>query len=122
MPISAMMKIGYTRGCNNVYTNKVVVMDEPSSNVDEHTDAAVQRVLKDAFVGTTSLTIAHRLETVIDSDMILTMDAGAVAEFDHPANLLDDPDSRLNLLLAALAPDQRAALLARAKPVTHGSL
>ncbi|KAH8049012.1 ATPase [Aureococcus anophagefferens] len=80
------------------------------------------RVLKDAFVGTTSLTIAHRLETVIDSDMILTMDAGAVAEFDHPANLLDDPDSRLNLLLAALAPDQRAALLARAKPVTHGSL
>ncbi|KAH8046986.1 ATPase [Aureococcus anophagefferens] len=101
---------------------KVVVMDEPSSNVDEHTDAAVQRVLKDAFVGTTSLTIAHRLETVIDSDMILTMDAGAVAEFDHPANLLDDPDSRLNLLLAALAPDQRAALLARAKPVTHGSL
>jgi ABC-type multidrug transport system fused ATPase/permease subunit len=97
-------------------------MDEPSSNVDEHTDAAVQRVLKDAFVGTTSLTIAHRLETVIDSDMILTMDAGAVAEFDHPANLLDDPDSRLNLLLAALAPDQRAALLARAKPVTHGSL
>ena len=54
--------------------------------------------------------------------MILTMDAGAVAEFDHPANLLDDPDSRLNLLLAALAPDQRAALLARAKPVTHGSL
>ena len=101
---------------------KLVVMDEPSSNVDEHTDAAVQRVLKDAFVGTTSLTIAHRLETVIDSDMILTMDAGAVAEFDHPANLLDDPDSRLNLLLAALAPDQRAALLARAKPVTHGSL
>ena len=102
---------------------KLVVMDEPSSNVDEHTDAAVQKVLKDAFAGTTSLTIAHRLETVIDSDMILTMDKGKISEFDTPAALLDDPTSRLNVLLDALAPDQRATLVARAHPpVTSGSL
>ena len=92
---------------------KLVVMDEPSSNVDERTDAAVQRALRTAFAGTTSLTIAHRLETIIDSDMILTLDAGRVAEYAAVPDLLADPTSRLNALLSALDPDQRAALVAR---------
>ena len=59
------------------------------------------------------------MKPISDSDIVLTMDAGAVAEFDHPANPLDDPDSRLSPLLAALAPDKHATLelLARTKPV-----
>jgi superfamily II DNA or RNA helicase len=59
MPISAMMKIGYTRGCNNVYTNKVVVMDEAHNLVRTNTMYAEQlEVLRDLLVSAKNLVLA----------------------------------------------------------------
>jgi len=65
----------------------MVVLDEPTSSVDAATDLKVQQALREAFVGRTVFTVAHRLATIIDSDKVLVMDAGEVAEFGPPGEL-----------------------------------
>jgi ABC-type multidrug transport system fused ATPase/permease subunit len=61
--------------------------------VDPETDQLIQQTIRDNFSTCTVLTIAHRLNTVIDFDKILVMQAGRVAEFDTPANLLSNQQS-----------------------------
>jgi ATP-binding cassette, subfamily C (CFTR/MRP), member 1 len=71
---------------NNV---KIFLLDEATSSVDHHTDAVVQKAMRSGKLSDrTIVTIAHRLETVIDSDRILVMDNGTVEAFDSPASLL----------------------------------
>jgi len=69
-------------------SSKLLLLDEATAALDSDTDAAVQRILRANFTDRTMVTIAHRLGTIIDSDKILVMDAGLVAEFDTPLNLL----------------------------------
>ncbi|ORX66363.1 P-loop containing nucleoside triphosphate hydrolase protein [Linderina pennispora] len=71
-----------------LWQRKILILDEATANVDLATDRAVQRIIRQEFAECTILTIAHRLNTVMDSDRILVMDQGKVAEFDSPANLL----------------------------------
>jgi ATP-binding cassette subfamily C (CFTR/MRP) protein 1 len=71
--------------------SKLLMLDEATAALDLDTDAAVQRVLRKNFADRTTVTIAHRLDTVIDSDKILVMDAGKVAEFDSPHNFYGYP-------------------------------
>nr|WP_246211592.1 ABC transporter ATP-binding protein [Phytoactinopolyspora alkaliphila] len=59
---------------------RVVVLDEATAHLDSESEAAVQRALKTALVGRTSLVIAHRLSTVRDADMILVVVAGRIVE------------------------------------------
>jgi ABC-type multidrug transport system fused ATPase/permease subunit len=61
--------------------------------VDSDTDAAVQKVLKEHFSERTIFTIAHRLDTVINSDRILAIAFGVVAEYERPDVLLENPES-----------------------------
>ncbi|KAL5363198.1 P-loop containing nucleoside triphosphate hydrolase protein [Aspergillus floccosus] len=70
---------------------KILVLDEPTSSVDWETDQLIQRTLRSAVASSrpTVLMIAHRLETVIDMDRVLVLDAGRVVEYDHPARLLE---------------------------------
>ncbi|EGG23167.1 ABC transporter C family protein [Cavenderia fasciculata] len=80
---------------------KVVLMDEASSSLDYHTDAIIKQVVHDNFKHSTVLTIAHRLDTIIDSDKILVVDAGRVIEYDHPTVLLENPSSKFTQLIQA---------------------
>lgn len=80
--------------------SRILVLDEATSNVDNATDALIQRTIRSAFKECTVLTIAHRLHTIIDSDRIMLLDAGQLAEFDSPAKLLADKSSMFSQLVA----------------------
>jgi ATP-binding cassette subfamily C (CFTR/MRP) protein 4 len=69
--------------------NKLLVCDEPTANVDRRTDALLQQALHKSFDGSTILSVAHRLDTVIDNDFILVLGNGHVLEFGSPADLLE---------------------------------
>ncbi|XP_060517682.1 probable multidrug resistance-associated protein lethal(2)03659 isoform X2 [Cylas formicarius] len=72
--------------------NKILVMDEATANVDPKTDALIQNTIRRRFEDCTVFTIAHRLNTVMDSDKVLVMDAGEAVEFNHPHVLLQNPE------------------------------
>ncbi|RUS68623.1 hypothetical protein EGW08_023616, partial [Elysia chlorotica] len=67
---------------------RILMIDEATANVDPITDDLIQQTIRIKFKACTVLTIAHRLHTVIDSDRILVLDAGQIAEMDTPARLL----------------------------------
>ncbi|UMM38706.1 hypothetical protein L5515_016086 [Caenorhabditis briggsae] len=71
---------------------KVLVLDEAAAAVDVETDSLLQKTIREQFKECTVLTIAHRLNTVMDSDRLLVLDKGRVAEFDTPKRLLANPD------------------------------
>ncbi len=58
----------------------VVVLDEATAHLDSESEAAIQRALKAAMTGRTSLVIAHRLSTIREADQILVMDSGRITE------------------------------------------
>jgi len=66
----------------------IVICDEATAAIDAEADARIQRVLRTDFANSTTLTVAHRLNTIMDSSHILVMADGRCAEFDTPANLL----------------------------------
>ncbi|OQR98564.1 ATP-binding Cassette (ABC) Superfamily [Achlya hypogyna] len=68
---------------------KIVVMDEATAAIDHATDLTLQRVIRTEFAASTVLTIAHRLDTVLDCDRIVVFDAGRVAQCDSPQALID---------------------------------
>jgi len=66
----------------------VVVLDEATAHLDSESEVAVQRALKSALSGRTSLVIAHRLSTVRDADQILVVDEGRIIERGTHSELL----------------------------------
>ena len=80
---------------------KVIILDEATAAVDVETDAAIQRNFREDFKNATVLTIAHRLNTILDTDRVLVMDEGRVAEFDTPSKLLSDKQSFFSKLVEA---------------------
>ena len=69
---------------------KILVLDEATANVDLKTDELIQKTIRNEFKECTVLTIAHRLNTIMDYSKILVLDQGEVVEYDTPKNLMSD--------------------------------
>ncbi|XP_014222078.1 multidrug resistance-associated protein 1 isoform X3 [Trichogramma pretiosum] len=72
---------------------KVLVLDEATAAVDLETDDLIQTTIRQEFKECTVLTIAHRLNTILDSDRVIVLDKGSIVEYDSPNTLLQKPDS-----------------------------
>jgi len=74
-------------------SSKLLLLDEATAAVDLETDDVVQKTIREQFSSCTVLTIAHRLNTIMDSDRVMVLDKGKVMEFDSPSALLKDQNS-----------------------------
>ncbi|CAL0317439.1 unnamed protein product [Lupinus luteus] len=80
--------------------SKVLVLDEATASVDTATDNLIQQTLKNHFSNSTVITIAHRITSVLDSDMVLLLSQGLIEEYDSPETLLEDKASSFAQLVA----------------------
>jgi ABC-type multidrug transport system fused ATPase/permease subunit len=74
-------------------------MDEATASIDNKTDSLIQSMIRENFKDATVLTIAHRLNTIMDCDRVLVLDDGSVAEFDTPQSLLQTEKSLFKALV-----------------------
>lgn len=100
-----------------VRNNKILVLDEATANVDPQTDALIQKTIRNKFSDCTVLTIAHRLNTVMDSDKVLVMDAGIMVEFEHPHILLQNENGFLYKMVQQTGPAMTETLTKVAEEV-----
>ncbi|XP_045479559.1 probable multidrug resistance-associated protein lethal(2)03659 isoform X2 [Harmonia axyridis] len=75
--------------------NKIILIDEATSNLDIETDAMMQKLIRRQFADCTVLAITHRVSTVLDYDKIMLIDSGELIEFASPKDLLRDKTSKL---------------------------
>lgn len=106
--------------------SRILVLDEATASVDVETDKLIQETIRTQFDWCTIITIAHRLNTVIDSDRVMVLDDGKIAEFDSPSNLLANPTSAFSKMVESTGPDvarllREAANTHNAKPRRRGS-
>ncbi|KAJ6702923.1 ATP-BINDING CASSETTE SUB-FAMILY C [Salix viminalis] len=80
--------------------SKVLVLDEATASVDTATDNLIQQTLRQHFSDSTVITIAHRITSVLDSDMVLVLSHGLIEECDSPARLLENKSSSFSRLVA----------------------
>lgn len=74
-------------------------IDEATASVDQKTDQLLQQTICKRFANKTVLTIAHRLNTILNSDRVLVLQAGRVVELDSPLALRNQPNSLFQQLL-----------------------
>ncbi|KAJ0076009.1 hypothetical protein Patl1_33416 [Pistacia atlantica] len=73
--------------------NRILVLDEATASIDSATDAILQRIIRQEFAGCTVITVAHRVPTVIDSDMVMVLSFGKLLEYDEPSKLMETNSS-----------------------------
>ncbi|XP_011890882.1 PREDICTED: multidrug resistance-associated protein 4 isoform X5 [Cercocebus atys] len=98
--------------------NQILIIDEATANVDPRTDELIQKKIREKFAHCTVLTIAHRLNTIIDSDRIMVLDSGRLKEYDEPYVLLQNKESLFYKMVQQLGKAEAAALTETAKQVT----
>lgn len=79
-------------------------MDEATANIDSKTDQIIQRIIKTEFSGSTVVTIAHRLNTIIQYDRVIVLSNGEIVDQGTPLALLDR-DSVFKELVMELGPE-----------------
>ncbi|XP_018569050.1 probable multidrug resistance-associated protein lethal(2)03659 [Anoplophora glabripennis] len=82
-----------------IRSNKIVVLDEATANMDPETELLIQKVIAENFVNCTVLIIAHRLNSVLSCDKVMVMEKGVIKEFDNPITLLHDKTSMFSKML-----------------------
>ncbi|KAJ1441279.1 P-loop containing nucleoside triphosphate hydrolase [Sesbania bispinosa] len=80
--------------------SKILVLDEATASVDTATDNVIQKTVKQHFSECTVITIAHRITSILDSDMVLFLNEGLIEEYDSPKKLLKNKSSSLAQLVA----------------------
>ncbi|KAK8261060.1 hypothetical protein V6Z11_D13G161500 [Gossypium hirsutum] len=80
--------------------SKILVLDEATASVDTATDNLIQTTLREHFCDCTVITIAHRITSVVNSDMVLLLSQGVIEEYDSPARLLENKSSSFAQLVA----------------------
>ncbi|CAM1331108.1 ABCC2 (predicted) [Pycnogonum litorale] len=78
---------------------KILILDEATASVDLETDDLIQKTIRKEFKDCTVLTIAHRLNTILDSTKVMVLSDGLVAEFDQPHKLLAKSESLFHHML-----------------------
>ncbi|KAH9986083.1 hypothetical protein BJV74DRAFT_845474 [Russula compacta] len=80
--------------------SKLLILDEATSAIDYKTDNVIQTSLRNELRGdVTLITVAHRLQTIIDADKVMVLDAGRIVEFDKPCELLKNENSMFRSLV-----------------------
>ncbi|ETN05307.1 hypothetical protein PPTG_23495 [Phytophthora nicotianae INRA-310] len=79
--------------------SRIILMDEATASIDTETDRKIQRSIREEFRDCTCLTIAHRINTILDADRILVMERGGVGEFDTPKALQKKQDGLFKALV-----------------------
>ncbi|KAI9102259.1 hypothetical protein K1719_023461 [Acacia pycnantha] len=90
--------------------SKVLVLDEATASVDTATDNLIQQALRQHFSDCTVITIAHRITSVLDSDMVLLLNQGVIDECDSPTRLLENKSSSFAQLVAEYTMRSKSSL------------
>uniref|UniRef100_A0A7N6FJR0 ATP-binding cassette sub-family C member 5 n=1 Tax=Anabas testudineus TaxID=64144 RepID=A0A7N6FJR0_ANATE len=77
--------------------SKILILDEATAAIDTETDRLIQETIRSAFGSCTTFIIAHRLNTVMSCNRVMVLDNGQILEFDSPAALLADENSRFRM-------------------------
>ncbi|XP_041973565.1 ATP-binding cassette subfamily C member 4-like isoform X1 [Aricia agestis] len=96
-------------------SNRLLILDEATANVDPNTDALIQKSIREHFADCTVVTVAHRLHTVADSDRIIVMEAGQIVEFGDPHKLLQKEDGHFIRMVNELGSASEQSLRELAK-------
>ncbi|XP_041705829.1 multidrug resistance-associated protein 5 isoform X1 [Coregonus clupeaformis] len=81
--------------------SKILLLDEATAAIDTETDRLIQETIRESFSSCTTLIIAHRLNTVMSCNRVMVLDQGQILEFDTPAALLADDNSRFRAMIEA---------------------
>ncbi|KAG2163329.1 hypothetical protein VTO58DRAFT_110787 [Aureobasidium pullulans] len=73
---------------------KLLIMDEATSSIDTQTDINIQALIRKEFSSHTIISVAHKLETIVDFDFVGVLDEGKLVEYDNPKTLLKQEGSR----------------------------
>ncbi|GKT27779.1 Multidrug resistance protein [Aduncisulcus paluster] len=100
---------------------KVLLLDEATASLDNESDTAIQKVLREEFAHCTLLTVAHRLHTVIDYDRVMVLGDGRVLEIGIPHELLESDESEFAFLVKETGKENEEFLRKKAKEVFDAS-
>uniref|UniRef100_A0A8C7H080 ATP-binding cassette, sub-family C (CFTR/MRP), member 8 n=1 Tax=Oncorhynchus kisutch TaxID=8019 RepID=A0A8C7H080_ONCKI len=73
--------------------SSILIMDEATASIDMATESILQKVVMTAFADRTVVTIAHRVHTILNADLVIVMKRGIILEYDRPQALLEKEDS-----------------------------
>lgn len=88
-----------------ILKTKIQLLDEATANIDQQTDAIIQEVIMNEFKASTIITIAHRLNTIIQYDKIIFLKFGEITEIGKPQDLLNDQNSEFGKLVRENGPE-----------------
>ncbi|XP_057203612.1 ATP-binding cassette sub-family C member 8 [Triplophysa rosa] len=84
-----------------VRKSSILIMDEATASIDMATESILQKVVMTAFADRTVVTIAHRVHTILGSDVVIVMKHGGILEYDEPDVLLEQKDSVFSAFVRA---------------------